>query len=318
MTRLAIVEGSGFIDEYTHAISRLSKVRISAVVEADPGAAEPLTSLAELKWSTTSWQRLFSNHANEFDAVVIHPRAADEITEIVAAAHQAKKHALICVSPVRCYDALHVIEDSTEFVTMVAQPLRFMHYPRAAYGSLQSGNIGRLGLLRMHNWMSSVVLDQSAASVAEMIVREADLVCWMFDAAPEVVFGVTVSRDRPMDGILFHLGFEGGGMAIVDCNHSLANQQGYCALSLIGSTGAVYADDQHNTNLLIREQTIGLQVREEHDWFGQQLNEFARAIAVPSQSSCTIHDAIRAVDVSNAIVGSFGVGQVATMEKSGS
>ena len=73
MLRLAVVEGSGFIDEYNHAVSRADDLRISAVVESDPGAAEPLSSLAELKWSVTSWQRRFSNHASEFQAVVISP-----------------------------------------------------------------------------------------------------------------------------------------------------------------------------------------------------------------------------------------------------
>ena len=34
MTRLAIVEGSGFIDEYSQAMARTTDARISVVVEA--------------------------------------------------------------------------------------------------------------------------------------------------------------------------------------------------------------------------------------------------------------------------------------------
>lgn len=314
MTRLAIVEGSGFIDEYSQAMARTTDARISVVVEADPGAAEPLTSLADLKWSVTSWERLFSNHAGEFDAVVIHPNVADQVDTIVAAATEASKDVLVCISPVRCYEALARIGEHCGIVAMVAQPRRFMHYQRSAWASLQSGKIGRLGLLRMHNWMSGNVLEQSDAAVAEMIVGDADLACWMFNDAPEVVYSATTSKTRPLDGVMFHLGFQGGGMAIVDCHRTLGGQESYSALSLIGSAGAVYADDQHNTNLLIREQTFGRAVRTESDWFGHQLSAFVESIAKRNPLTCTVADAIRSVSVANAIVDSFRVGQVSTLE----
>lgn len=318
MTRLAIVEGSGFIDEYTHAVTRSKDVHISAVVEADPGAAEPLTSLAGLKWSVTSWSRLFSNHADEFDAVVIHQRLANQVDEISEAAHELGKHVLACISPVRCYDVLNRINARTSgkrsVVTMVSQPLRFMHYQRAAWESLSSGKIGRLGLVRMHHWMSKAILDHSDDAVSEMIVREADLACWLFDSIPEVVYGIVASRNHPLHGILFHLGFGNGGMAIVDCNHNLIGHEDYNALSLIGSDGAVYADDQHNTNLLLLDRTFGQRVRMENDWFSYQLAAFRDAISRPSETpTCSVSDALRAVDVTNAVVNSFRAGQATTI-----
>jgi predicted dehydrogenase len=189
-----------------------------------------------------------------------------------------------------------------------------MHYQRAAWDSLRTGKIGKLGLVRMYQWMSSAVLENSNEAVAEMFVREVDLACWFFDAVPEVVYGTTMSRINPLDGILFHLGFRGGGMAIVDCTHRLGGQESYASLTLIGSNGAVYADDQHNTNLLLLDRTFGHTVRPESDWFGHQLAAFFDSIALGEGTrNCSIEDAVRAVDVANAVIHSFRVGQATSL-----
>jgi hypothetical protein len=52
----------------------------------------------------------------------------------------------------------------------------------------------------------------------------------------------------------------------------------YYAVSVIGSNGAVYADDQHNTNLLYQGCTQGLCVASENDWLRLQLESFVSSI----------------------------------------
>ena len=55
--------------------------------------------------------------------------------------------------------------------------------------------------------------------------------------------------DRP-DAAVVHLGFPDGGMAVLDVTTALPDGEGYWSLQLIGADGAVYADDQHNMQLL--------------------------------------------------------------------
>ena len=61
--------------------------------------------------------------------------------------------------------------------------------------------------------------------------------------------GVTFS-DRGY--VQVHLGFAHGGMALIGVANTLPPGDGYRSLTLIGSSGAAYADDHHQTQLLYR------------------------------------------------------------------
>jgi hypothetical protein len=76
---------------------------------------------------------------------------------------------------------------------------------------------------------------------------------------PDVVYAVArpgAARDPGPEPVgqtlLVHLGFPGGGMALLDYAAALPAGDGYEALSVIGAAGAAYADDHHNSQLLFR------------------------------------------------------------------
>ena len=108
--------------------------------------------------------------------------------------------------------------------------------------SLDSGNLGKLGVMRMHLWNQ-----QNSNEVQEM-VHAIDLALWFFGTEPKYIHGTT-SAENEVKCSLVHLGFECGGMALLDFTNSLPASDNYESLSLIGSKGAAYADDHRNRNL---------------------------------------------------------------------
>jgi len=115
-----------------------------------------------------------------------------------------------------------------------ALPWRFSPQARSIRASVDAGDLGRPGLLRLHVWESAEI------SHADK-VGAIDLVLWLFGAVPTAIHG------RPG---LAHLGFAEGGMAMIDFHDRLPPGEGYRSLSLIGSEGAAYADDHHDRNLI--------------------------------------------------------------------
>ncbi|MDC0201566.1 hypothetical protein OAK04_04140 [Verrucomicrobia bacterium] len=108
--------------------------------------------------------------------------------------------------------------------------------------SLDSGNLGKLGVIRIHLWNQ-----QNSNEVQEM-VHAIDLTLWFFGTEPKYIHGTT-SAENEVKCSLVHLGFECGGMALLDFTNSLPTGDNYESLCLIGSKGAAYADDHRNSNL---------------------------------------------------------------------
>ena len=123
-----------------------------------------------------------------------------------------------------------------------ALPKRFSPEVIALRESLGAGNLGKLGLLRMHLW------NQKESGGVQEMVHAIDLALWFFGANPEHIHG-TASAENEVKCSLIHLGFECGGMALLDFTNSLPTGDNYESLCLIGSKGAAYADDHRNRNL---------------------------------------------------------------------
>lgn len=116
---------------------------------------------------------------------------------------------------------------------------RFRPSIQVVVEALRSGKLGAPGLLRVHRW----AMDLSW-------VGELDLACWFFGASPDTIYGV----ERP-GYVQVHLGFSGGGMAVIDHAEGLGEGgDRYESLSLIGADGAVYADDHRNVHLLLKSE----------------------------------------------------------------
>src|SRR5207245_1284905 len=88
---------------------------------------------------------------------------------------------------------------------------------------LDAGKLGEPGLIRLHRW--------TAPDSASSILLDLDLVHWYFGRSPNLVHAVE------QESLLVHLGFSGGGMALID-RLIRADQGAYRSLSVIGSNGA--------------------------------------------------------------------------------
>jgi predicted dehydrogenase len=153
-----------------------------------------------------------------------------------------------------------------------ALPKRFSPEVIALRESLDSGNLGELGLLRMHLWNQ-----QQSDGIQEM-VHAIDLALWLFGANPEHIHG-TASAENEVECSLIHLGFECGGMALLDFTNSMPTGDNYESLCLIGSNGAAYADDHRNRNLFFNGGAPDAKCPDTSmDFIGPMLEDFTKRI----------------------------------------
>ncbi|MEX0725007.1 MAG: hypothetical protein WD065_01975 [Planctomycetaceae bacterium] len=127
---------------------------------------------------------------------------------------------------------------------MIAPLQRYTPAAQSIKSALDSGKLGTPGLLRIHRWENAPSDD-----ARWQMQPEFDLVRWLFGALPLTIYAIGDKTDQATYRQV-HLGFPEGGMALVDHTDSLKGKADYFSLSLIGSTGAAYADDHHNQQLL--------------------------------------------------------------------
>ena len=143
--------------------------------------------------------------------------------------------------------------------------------------SLESGHIGRLGLVRQHAWAP-----QDRAMTEHEKIGIIDLALWFFDGTPEVVH----TTARHPQSTLLHLGFKGGGMALITLVESLPPGDGYRSLCVIGSNGAAYADDHRNKHLLFTGGSPrAVEQKQRHAFIQPMLEAFLKDLKDPRLSS---------------------------------
>ncbi len=107
--------------------------------------------------------------------------------------------------------------------------------------AVESGKLGDTGLLRIHRWESQKI------SHPEALAEEVDLAVWLFDSTPTEIYTIKKTGYSQV-----HLGFTGGGMSIITVDTTVPEGSDYYSASLIGSKGAIYADDHRNMNLVLK------------------------------------------------------------------
>ena len=153
-----------------------------------------------------------------------------------------------------------------------ALPKRFSPEVIALRESVEAGNLGKLGLLRMHLW------NQKKSDGVQEMVHAIDLALWFFGAEPEHIHG-TASIENDVKCLLIHLGFKCGGMALLDFTNSLPSGDNYESLSLIGSKGAAYTDDHRNRNLFFSGGAPGAKCPDTSmNFIGPMLEDFTQKI----------------------------------------
>ncbi len=316
MIRLAVIDVGDRCHEYFATLPRLHDTRITTVVDPDAIAAKRLCSQLGAQTAARSWNELSTADIQSFDAVVVHtPLVAEEASrrcEVVCRAAAAGKHVMVDTpladSSAEAERAIAACKSAGVHL-MVGQPLRFMPYQRTVRESLDAGKLGTPGLLRIHHWHTDDVDSTNGKvyqAIIELFIREVDVACWLFAGVPDFIYAKALSDDTPQRGLQLHLGFPVGGMALIDCTRTLpARSDTYYSLTLIGSTGAAYADDHHNTNLLLRGDVVGLTVDQGRDHFALQLQEFVDAVRYDRVPNGTGEDGKRAIDVAQAAIDSM-------------
>ncbi len=156
--------------------------------------------------------------------------------------------------------------------------------------------------------------DEDAGHLLYRLTREIDLACWLFGQHPTEVYALGRQPPRPRlegpDYVQLHLGFPGNGMALIDGARTLPPGDSYFSLSLIGSAGAAYADDHHNTQLLFgRGHPAGLITGQGDGHVLAEMQEFLAAIEQGREPSVSGADGLRAMQVAMAAASSIATGR---------
>ena len=318
MTRLALV-GSGPDDAaYARIAPRVCGAPIAAVsdgAQVDSGKAVSAPTLADL----------LEAHPDAFDAAIIQT-PTDERAGHIEAAATAGKHVLVKGPLGRSAGAAReTAESCADVVFMAGQIDRFRPDVGAVRASIDAGQMGQLGLVRSHRWQPPPTgdwrfdPDRSGGIFIHELTREIDLAAWLFDGPPDTVFAVARGSDpdRP-DAAVVHLGFPDGGMAVLDVTTALPEGEGYWSLQLIGADGAVYADDQHNMQLLYAGGSPAARLTGTGDaTVVSQLEAFVNAVNDGADASGSVAAAILALEVAEAAVASAASGRAATRTEDG-
>ena len=150
----------------------------------------------------------------------------------------------------------------------------------AVCAAAEAGELGRIGLIRLHAWRVGEPGDGDGPAT----VRDAvDTVLRIAGTGADVVHA---AGDEGC--LLAHLGFAGGGMALLD----LATSSGepYDSLTVIGADGAAHAEDHRNVQLLYDRRGLqGVPLR------GDAKLGLLRAFAAGARSAADHERAVSAV-----------------------
>ncbi|MDE0740759.1 MAG: hypothetical protein OSB83_16310 [Planctomycetota bacterium] len=164
---------------------------------------------------------------------------------------------------------------------------------RVILDRLSSGKLGEPGLLRVHCWSGG-----SSRSLASKLYGHIDLAIRFFGSSPAELYCVARGDQSYLQA---HLGFAAGGMAALDFSDRLPEGQGYDSLSLIGSSGAAYSDDHHNSHLLFTGGNPAALIDDCGDGLVHDVQGFVDALAgeeTPSSNSeaiLAVHRVLEAI-----------------------
>ena len=319
--RLALIGCGDAASGYLAARPHLQRAVFAAAVDPDLTRASVAARALDASISTDSFDDLLAQNSDAFDAVLINWSGTTRAGLLEKAA-EAGKHVLVETPLALSTDGADAAIEacrSAGVCLMVGQALRFMASVQKVRDSLASGKLGTLGLLRVHRWETlGTGPERGDGTVLGQVIREIDLANWLFGRPPTEVYAVGRGQSNAdLDGpgyVQVHLGFPDGGMAMIDYSMTLPQGAGYFSLSLIGSTGAAYADDHHNMNLLYRGGVpFALNPGQGQGHALAQLQEFVDAVQEEREPAVTGTDGRAAIQVAQAAVESMTSERVARL-----
>ena len=317
MVRMALIGCGVNAAPYLAAAQQLPETAITAVADADSAQVERAARTAGAAACAGTLDELLNGAAETFDAVIITSPPESHAT-LVQRAAQAGKHALVEPPLAPTADEAQQLAAAGRAAgvrLMLAHPARFQADHRAVKESLDDGELGRPGLLRIHQWFAATDGSERSAHAG---LAALDLALWMFGSLPTHVYAVarpTQTTDlAAAEYVQVHLGFASGGMALIDLAHTLPTGDGYDSLTLIGSLGAAYADTHHNVQLLYGGgHAQAVRTGPDESVAALVLAEFAAAIAEQREPAVTGADGHAALLVAAAVESSLATATTMTL-----
>ena len=306
MLRFVLVDNRRYAGSYADMLQRVGGVSVVAVVDSNEDAARYAAGLLGADRAARSLSHLQEMGGEAFDAAIVHGSVTgSELADLA----RAGIHLLVDLSIAegQMVEQLKQACQQSTGCLMFGQRLRFQHALQVIKDRLDSGKLGDPGLLRVHRWEGG----GDDRSVVQQVVCEVDLANWLFDALPDSIYAVAGDADSGY--VQVHLGFSEGGMAVIDCSTSLPDgSDPYGSVVIIGATGAAYADQHHNTQLMIGgEQTTALTTGQGDRDLRVQLQEFLDAVRQQREPGVTSAHANAALQVAHAAALSLEAGRAA-------
>ncbi|MBM4074197.1 MAG: hypothetical protein FJ267_00960 [Planctomycetes bacterium] len=191
----------------------------------------------------------------------------DRVTKAI----QSGKHVLIAtnrVIPRSQIEQLQSTAQKSSATFVIANPDHARPSRNLIKQQITSGKLGDVGLIRIircepHPYDPTL----NPSTLPDGLIRDVELATWLMARPLETVFALRMNsrkaeahrKDHIESGPSWqiHLGFDGDGMALLTyshCGHAEgAGGDDYQTLSVIASTGAAYADDHANQQLLFHQ-----------------------------------------------------------------
>ena len=310
MLRVALIGCGAEADPYLTAARHLPGVEVAAAADPDSDRAIRTAESSGVQLRAASLEQLLDTTPEGFDAVLVTAPFAARAS-LIAQAAAAGKHVLVETPLAGTAEEAEQAAASARAAgvrLMPAHGARFRADCRAVRDSLDQGELGRPGLLRLHDWAPDA---EAPGHTFPRALAALDLALWMFDGPPTHVFAAVrppgAAGLSAAEYLQVHLGFEGGGMALIDVTRALPAGDGYRSLALIGSLGAAHADDHHNAQLLYgggRPQAMLTEADESVP--ALVLAEFAAAVAEEREPAVTGEDGAAVLRVAEAAASSWG------------
>ena len=270
--RLALV---GVPPVWANEISclRIRGAEISIAIESE---REHVGRLPGTPIVADSVDALFADYVDAFDAVVVGVPDAEVAAGTIVAARNVHKAVAAPVEMIVHPEMRELVStwDQHSPSLMLTGSHRYVPSLRVIQQTIADGQLGDPGLVRVHRWQPMEAIDPDPR---QRLLKEIDVAVWLFDGLPNSVYAVGSSLEDNF--VQVHLGFPQGGMAILDFA-ALPEGDSYCSVSLIGSTGAAYADDHHNRQLVFRGGPAQASATGEGDFdHWGELQEFVDAVA---------------------------------------
>lgn len=189
----------------------------------------------------------------------------------------------------------------------VVNPDRYLPSRRLVRDQL-AGRLGDPGLIRLHRWEPP---GHPAGGLPNPLLRDLDTVLWLAGRFPDRVFAVGTVGGF----VQVHLGFPGGGMALLDYTDRLPPGDDYRSLSVIAFSGAAYADDHQNTQLVYRGgHPQAVRTDERSGVLAAVAQEFVDAVAAGRDLSAGAAEWRAVFAVADAVTRSLASGRAVTPE----